>query len=926
MKKYGIKRMIILLLCVCITGTSIPIFAKEQKDSYEQRVIERFWESFEVNDGEYYENLVNTKEYSYVRWADVLKGKNNLEKAFLWATNFLLDKKMNTEAYVNYLTTILSMMDVGMEDSILEQATYTAEKNVSDFASETYQMGLEKFLGITTYSKLNDTFKIFFDVKEIADLGSDTITDTTQLYVYSVASASYEKKRIFLEELNAYTKDKKLKKATEQMLKVIDLEFAYIMLNYTDDFLFDAVDFGMDVSGVSWVEDVNPAICKMVSENLAPWLAEHGKTKLAEGTLVLADAVKKYGAKVGLFVKTMLLTGKAAALVVGDDVEMYRELQVMDAMSDALSVALLDYNNKVAQSNNIQKKYENVHKYVVIGEALSYIHTRGEYCVSEIRKKQGESPAASEKEYFEIAEKLQEAYEILAKILPDPEQYVVTEGFELTNGFIVEVIQRNYVPDGYIGIYDFSDLMAMRDNPNQNYILMNDIQCGAYELKNVVFMGILDGNGYRISNMSNPLFGVIREGMVKNLGMEVCAAIDYIDRKEGALYGALGSGYWGTLACVTEDAVINNCYVEGSVYITEEEGERIKAYVGGFVGLVRQLGESSTNPMVNCYNKANITFEYGIGTVNLGGLAGEFNDYGSNLLHTQSSEYLKFENCFNEGNLKVNADAKYDSTICVGGICGESNVLDYVRCYNSGDIKINAIQSSRTDLIAGGIAGVASGGVALDGYKKGVFSSCWNVGTITSQSDRKILETNTEGVYYVDSYYGVIAAGGLVGSCGGMEIRQCFNNGEIDGRLYSGGLAGIFSGLGKEEHLPEENVWIRDSYNTGKIKGNYLAGGIVGISDNIFYLKNCYTTGEVTKGAVLGGQFAGYLTLDATYENCFYVPKGRSNMSGTIERSNEIKSVSEAEMQQKDTYTGFDFGTIWKYEEENVMAPVKLRF
>lgn len=913
------KKIIIWLLCFGITVTSLPVFANEQKENYEQRVVERYWKSYEVNDGAYYENLVQTQEYTYVRWADTLEGKNMVSRAILWATNLLLDKEMNTEAYIEYLTTILSMMDVGMEDSILEQAAYIAEKNTSDLTDETLALGIDKFLGITTYSKLRRTLKIFFDTKEIAKLFSTKITDATQLYIYSVASASYEKKRTFLEELILYAKDKRLKKAAEDVLKVIDLEFSYIMLNYSDDLLFETIGTGMDVSGISWVDDVNPAICKMVSENFTSWLKEHGKNKLAKNALSLASIVENYGAKVGLFSKTMLLTGKAAALVVGDEVEMYRELRVMDSISDALKEAMRDYSNNVARGK-VEEQYENVYKYVVAGEALSYVHTRGEYCVSEIRKKQGESPAVAEKTYIELAEKLQEGYEILEKILPETEQYVVAKDFVLSNGFIKEVIQKDSVQKDFIGVYDFSDLMAIRDNPNQNYILMNDINCGEYELKSVTFTGILDGNGYKITNMTNPLFGTIYGGMVKNLGMEVDAAVDYVERKSGGVFDGVGDGYWGTLSCFAIDSVIDNCYVEGSVYITEKEGKRISACVGGLIGAEQWQGEKLTDQMINCYNAANITFDYSIGNVYIGGLVGS---YGKS--HIQKSErnkeVVKFENCFNTGTIKGNLSAEYDSNVCAGGICGSSHDADFVGCYNAGDVVANSYGRSRTDLMAGGLTGLANGG-----YEKCIFKSCWNSGKVKSQSNEEILEIKENGIYHVDNFWGEIAAGGIAGICSAMEINQCSNQGEIEGRLYSGGLTGIIYGFGKEKQHEEDNVRIKDCCNTGKIKGNYLAGGILGISERIVFLENCYTTGEVTGNAILGGQFAGYLNQGTSYENCLYMPNGRKNVSGTMEQSNEIKRISEEQRKKKETYEGFDFVNVWEYDEGNVDTPVSLRF
>ena len=47
--------------------------------------------------------------------------------------------------------------------------------------------------------------------------------------------------------------------------------------------------------------------------------------------------------------------------------------------------------------------------------------------------------------------------------------------------FLVPVSQVTKVPAGYTGIYTASDLLAISDAPNDNYILMADIDLSGYQ-------------------------------------------------------------------------------------------------------------------------------------------------------------------------------------------------------------------------------------------------------------------------------------------------------------------------------------------------------------------------------------------------------------------------------------------------------------
>lgn len=897
------NRIIALFLCLCIFLTSIPVWAEEfDKFGYYERVAERYWESFEEDDGAYFNNLMDNKRFEYVLWADAIDAQGKIKHGFLWATNFLLDKKWNVEAYAGYLSTILSLMDRGFEESVLAQASYTAKVSMAEYAGDVFEMSIEQFLGAAKLKQLEESMKIFFDIKDLAVLGGTKLSDATQLYVYSVASASYDKKRAFLETLKNYTEDDKLKEAADDILKLVDLEFCYIMLNYKEEFLKDAVELGLDTANASISKDILPMICKNVSEKFVPWLLKHGDIDGAVGTLMLTELAKKYATVIGLVAETMLLTGKTMALFVGDQAEMFREMKVMDSISDTLTKALLEYNNQIAQ-NSGEDQYNAIFNYVTAGEALAYTHLRGEYCMTEIKKHQGENAAKVEKELNKLTKVLNKSYESFNRILPDSEiKYVVNEKFKLKEGFIKEVRHLKVVPEGYIGIYDFSDLMSVRSNPGLNYILMNDIQCEPYDLvPNYVFTGVFNGNGYTIKNMNQALFGQINEGVVKNLGMQIDVAVLH----EVAQY-QIGNSHWGSFARYAKNSTFDNCYVEGNIYITEENGDYIALSAGGLVGAINNCS------ITNCYNRADITVDYVRGSVNVGGLIGE----------TNSFNFRKISNSFNEG--KIVSRAEQDSNARIGGICGDSNNMDYINCYNAGDV--TAYDSNNMDghlygseIIAGGICGIAGGASNI------MIRFCWNSGTIKAQNEANILQKKEDGGYFVEVFNGYVFAGGILGRSGEMNISKCMNIGDIDARSYAGGIVGDASNGG----------YLMDSYNTGRISGNYLAGGILGIGgcgfnsgsydDESIEIQNCYSLGEVSKEALAGGAFAGYLGTKKKCLYCFTILENGTNITTTEMQIKGIELINRENVQLIETYEGYDFEKIWRFEEESEI-PVKLRF
>ena len=92
--------------------------------------------------------------------------------------------------------------------------------------------------------------------------------------------------------------------------------------------------------------------------------------------------------------------------------------------------------------------------------------------------------------------------------------------------FLVPVTKETKAPSGYTAIWDVDDLLAVSDNPDDNYILMADIDLYDVEwtplCEDDSFTGTFDGNGYVIENLEGPngLFCNAEEATIKDVGVK----------------------------------------------------------------------------------------------------------------------------------------------------------------------------------------------------------------------------------------------------------------------------------------------------------------------------------------------------------------------------------------------------------------------
>ncbi len=334
------------------------------------------------------------------------------------------------------------------------------------------------------------------------------------------------------------------------------------------------------------------------------------------------------------------------------------------------------------------------------------------------------------------------------------------------------------VPEGYIGIYTKEDLEKINDNMAGNYILMNDIDIpgGGVDQNNndniisnfdtingdfgSAFSGILDGNGYMVSNLyiGGGLFYDVT-GTIQNL--DVYAVVS-------ESYGSIGG-----IANFVNGGLIENCRFDGQVI--QNGGSASDTYaVGGIAGRVQN------GKIKNCANYGDVATSYAEWSdgsampVYAGGIAGEDNgwldvlennaNYGNIILTDDCSAVVggvlgrssgaDINACFNAGSLYVKqTEEAIGKSVTVGGVIGEitedsfGNTAAVTNIYNTGYWDID----SPADLCMGGVIGSMTKSTLSGAYNTGAMfhSPESTIGGIAGRLDE---QSTIDSIYYPDLY------------------------------------------------------------------------------------------------------------------------------------------------------------------------------
>lgn len=225
-------------------------------------------------------------------------------------------------------------------------------------------------------------------------------------------------------------------------------------------------------------------------------------------------------------------------------------------------------------------------------------------------------------------------------------------------------------PDGYTPVRTADDLYGIRNKPESDYMLMNDIDLsqtkagGELDFGNgwkpiEEFYGTLDGNGYRILNMTiygaagkDDAFGFINclkgKGTVKNLGL-LNMSIEITGESDGLKIGGIAAQSDRTPSWMPE---ITNCFVTGT--ITSTKGSIDCA--GGIAGY------SDSLTVTDCYTDVIIDTKGGAYAGGIAGRSGYLDGYGD------------IKRCYAAGSIS----GSYEHLSMIGG----SDCRD---CYYSSD-------------------------------------------------------------------------------------------------------------------------------------------------------------------------------------------------------------------------------------------------
>lgn len=184
-------------------------------------------------------------------------------------------------------------------------------------------------------------------------------------------------------------------------------------------------------------------------------------------------------------------------------------------------------------------------------------------------------------------------------------------------------------PDERIHINNEADIKKIDQAPSGSYILDRDIMISDESSKVLVqktFTGKLDGNGYQIKGLSQPLFASINGAEIKNISL-----LGTLKDKEGALlslssqhssYSHVGiqadiqgeQAVAGMLLQSDQDTITNS-YVSGSIQGKDAAGFILKgkatisnSYVSGLILAKQQAtGFSEQSDITHCYVSANVS-------------------------------------------------------------------------------------------------------------------------------------------------------------------------------------------------------------------------------------------------------------------------------------------------------------------------------
>ena len=305
---------------------------------------------------------------------------------------------------------------------------------------------------------------------------------------------------------------------------------------------------------------------------------------------------------------------------------------------------------------------------------------------------------------------------------------VVHPKYKMAGDFIEEIQRKKRAPEGYIPISTPAEFCKIGLNPAANYILLADIDLSGREHETITgFCGILDGNGYTVSNPAKTLINTVKGGCVMNLGLRA-----HLRDSNAGLVGYAADG-----------ATIFNCWFDGAI---------VNNTLLAMGGIAYRLEGSS---VVSCHNRASLTAQLPDGAYSTreavcGGIVANLED---NAIVC---------NCINQGS--INAGDNIQREQIAGGIVGMYDI-------STGDGSYSRVLHCRNDGTIYGkhAAGIVGGVYITRDYATLYTANCFNAGNISAaQYSGGILNVR------------IIEKGSVV-------VQDCYNIGPCPGSGIVGG-------------------------------------------------------------------------------------------------------------------------------------------
>ncbi|MDI6402296.1 ZmpA/ZmpB/ZmpC family metallo-endopeptidase-related protein [Balneolaceae bacterium ANBcel3] len=233
----------------------------------------------------------------------------------------------------------------------------------------------------------------------------------------------------------------------------------------------------------------------------------------------------------------------------------------------------------------------------------------------------------------------------------------------------------------------------------------------------------------------------------------------------------------------------------------------------------------------------------------------------------------------------------------VEGFVGFFGKLDGADVRNVVIERGDMLGASYTGILAGSFAGSS---ILSNSHVHGqVLSTGQYAGGLAGSSDRSTVHYTSADVWLECNNSG----GGLIGSASiNTAIRHSWSTGSVSTLLNrAGGLIGHYNG---------SNESITDSYSHVSVTGLSRIGGLIGYQQT-GHLFRVFSTGLVEGSEHAGGLIGERYTGSAFHSYFDMDRSGHTTSAG----GDHVIGLSTAEMQQKQTWKGFNFFTLWEISE-----------